>query len=148
MGEEKDERVMGNNNDRQRLGRRVRAMREDMALTQPQVAQRAGVGAKTISNIERGHIIRPANVVAVLTVFGEHGVEALRDCGFDGWADLVADELENGFDARLDRAVAAFGEYLRSDPRGETQNPRRQHLGSTAHAPMTHYVSTFQAHVS
>lgn len=84
-----------------RLGRRVRELREARTWTQEEVSRRAGVSPKTVSNIERGENVRPASLVNVLTTFRDDGVQALRDIGYDNWADTVAARVENEHTDRM-----------------------------------------------
>ena len=88
-----------------KLGRRVRKLRDANTWTQDDVAQRAGVSPKTVSNIENGANVRPTTVCDVLAVFGDDGADALRDTGYDDWADAVQRRIEDGYDARVAEAV-------------------------------------------
>lgn len=92
------------------LGKRVRHLRIARTWIQEDVARLAGVSPKSVSNIESGTKVRPATLRAVVGVFGEDGVEALREFGFDDWADVVADDVETR------RIGEAIGQHLEAVP--------------------------------
>ncbi len=52
------------------LGRRLRRYRLQQNLTQAAVARAAGVGTRTIRNVERGRDAQMSTVIAVLRVLG------------------------------------------------------------------------------
>lgn len=115
---------MGMEQQRRRLGKRAQRLRLARTWSQENVAQRAGVSAKSVSNLERGENVRPATLRNIMAVFGDEGVEALRAVGFDEWADTVAQAVENGVDERIQRAVqdwvAANWEDLKRQIREDT----------------------------
>lgn len=104
------------------LGHRVRAMREGRTWKQDQVAQLAGVSSKTISNIENGKTVRSDNLVKVLAVFKDDGEQALRDHGFDDWADAVAAIIDNGESLLSERLRLEIERYVQQllDQRDDT----------------------------
>ncbi len=55
----------------ERLGQRLRALREAHRLTQAEFGERVGLEAETVSRVERGHQpLSVANLARVATVFG------------------------------------------------------------------------------
>lgn len=48
-----------------------------------------------------------------MRAFGDEGVEALREVGYEDWADTLAEELEAGLD---DKIAQLIREYIRSNP--------------------------------
>ncbi len=52
------------------LGKRIRAARIDTPLTQRELADRAGVSIKTLSNIETGHDSNVSSLMSVLRALG------------------------------------------------------------------------------
>lgn len=52
------------------LGKRIRATRIDTPLTQRELANRAGVSLKTLSNIELGHDSNVSSLISVLRALG------------------------------------------------------------------------------
>lgn len=52
------------------LGKRIRAVRIDTPYTQRELANRAGVSLKTLSNIELGHDSNVSSLISVLRALG------------------------------------------------------------------------------
>lgn len=61
----------------QQLGERVRAMREDLGLSQRQLAEMAGMDATTLSNIERGGNPRLSSLIGLASALRLPSVELL-----------------------------------------------------------------------
>lgn len=102
-------------------GDAVKALREDLLLTQADVAQRSGVSERTISDIEQGHRPKPQNkTILVLAQVLEVGTDLLMESP-DGKERLAKtlrarqDETHgNGYGAAWDQSAyaeqAAFAE--------------------------------------
>ena len=59
-----NEQVMGE------LGKRIRAARIDMPLTQAELAKRAGISLSTVAKLERGEDVRLSSVLDILRALG------------------------------------------------------------------------------
>lgn len=76
----------------ERLGGRIEELMRDRLWNQQELARRAEVSQKTISNMIRAgddYEPHPKTIRTVMAAFGQDGVKALRDLGYEGWAEAV-----------------------------------------------------------
>ena len=77
------------------LGKRIREVRIDMAMTQSEAAKKAGVTAKTISRIENGEDLAVSTMLNVLRALGlVQNIDALIPESTARPSVLIANEKE------------------------------------------------------
>ena len=103
----------------QPLGHKIREMTDARMWTPTTLAAKAGVTYKTITRIIDDEYARGPDLGTlkkVLAVFGDDGVQALREVGKDSWADTLAAELaEPELDEPLRRQIEAYVRDLWAD---------------------------------
>jgi transcriptional regulator with XRE-family HTH domain len=98
----------------ERVGARLRALREQRGLTQEQVGERAGYTAKYISEIERGRRDPPLTTIARIA---ERGIECgLHDLLSDKARRKSASSTSSYAAAALPPAVYELAEQIASIP--------------------------------
>lgn len=107
---------------RVRLGRQVREVRESRSMTQEQVAKLAGVVANTVGAIERGRTVRPGNLAAVLKALDVEPVaETLQREGHSAdvrlAAEVVAMWLESVAEEERPAVLLALFRFLSAPER-------------------------------
>lgn len=76
-------------------GRRVRALRTGRGLTQLQLARRAGVAARTVTNLENGDGVSIPTLGAVAAVLGASAEDLLSPRRKDGSVTGDADKVHS-----------------------------------------------------
>lgn len=93
-----------NEQERIEFGHEIRAMRKGQAITQEELADRAGVGLRTIRNLEAGRVeLQPGNLAAVLDALGYRRPPRPWDDEVEGVITMIGYKL-----AELDTDARAY----------------------------------------